>query len=210
VDHDLRKEFKGARGRLDRNDPKFFQRDPSPQSSCDASTEDERCVTYQMKVNVAFNVPTPTATSTPSIVPDALHDALGEGAIITRRGVPVFMVAALSATSPEDARRNALLEPVPVARVDLSHRAYYEPMRATASGGTAFVSPGGRCVDDCTGRIVPVPSLCDPDADPSPCPPESRCRRGGGVVTMDLATDRDGDEIPDAVRPPPSQRVAAQ
>jgi hypothetical protein len=92
-----------------------------------------------------------------------------------------------------------LEQPLTVARVRPEIPGH-NPLREHPSGSTTFVSPAGRCVVD--GEVIPVPSLCRPAAGGGGgCPSWASCKATDVVVATDLTTDRDGDGIPDMIKP---------
>lgn len=88
---------------------------------------------------------------------------------------------------------------VVVGPVDLSDREQYDPLVQYPSGSTLFVRTGlGYCRRNYDQKILPVPSICNPDA--STCPPGSTCRKSPVVMAMDLVTDADHNGVPDSLQ----------
>jgi hypothetical protein len=304
--HNMEGEFKDGRWRLVRTDPKFYQ-EPLPSQTCAASNATLRCVSYQLKVDAAFDLPTPTVTPTPVLVPVDLQDALGSGAVVdpeqvvasepvgdstwvaafvdrppthhaaghavavartrgcaqgticelrflalgghravkarpaiafvgsqvrllvedpgtgepgwlgrvfggrrdpaSRQSFPILMLYdAAQPITRSAGDRAPEVQPVAVGYVDLSDRAHYDPLRRHPSGSTTFLSPAGRCRR--AGEVLPIPSICRPGNAPGTCPPGATCTATSVVVAMDLTTDRDGDGVPDTLRPPAPERGA--
>src|SRR6185369_7262667 len=73
---------------LDRGDARFFQ-EPTPSRTCSASSATERCVGYQLYVDQAFDLPSPTVTPmpTPGPIPGDLMGELGGGAVVAQSAV---------------------------------------------------------------------------------------------------------------------------